>query len=276
MNRHQFQQTARHFRSGRISLNELTERVFGNAKESANTPSTTADKQSQTSIGIESDANDNAAMADVNLERAKRGGWPEVVYGSGKSAEAIIKIGDQILGAGQSLLVARVEPDVASTLQQHFENGVYQTTPKLFRVGENSQKIDGSLIVVSARTSDLPVAEEAVETIRWMGGEPELIVDVGVGGPQRMEKHLDKLRTATAIVVVAGMEKTLPSTVAGQADCPIFAVPTRVADSASTEGISAFLTMIESCAANVAMVNIDAGFKAGYLAAMVARQISMS
>jgi NCAIR mutase (PurE)-related protein len=276
MNRHQFQQTARHFRSGRISLNELTERVFGNAKESANTPSTTADKQSQTSIGIESDANDNAAMADVNLERAKRGGWPEVVYGSGKSAQAIIKIGDQILGAGQSLLVARVEPDVASTLQQHFENGVYQTTPKLFRVGENSQKIDGSLIVVSARTSDLPVAEEAVETIRWMGGEPELIVDVGVGGPQRMEKHLDKLRTATAIVVVAGMEKTLPSTVAGQADCPIFAVPTRVADSASTEGISAFLTMIESCAANVAMVNIDAGFKAGYLAAMVARQISMS
>jgi NCAIR mutase (PurE)-related protein len=276
MNRHQFQQTARHFRSGRISLNELTERVFGNAKESANTPSTTADKQSQTSIGIESDANDNAAMAGVDLERAKRGGWPEVVYGSGKSAEAIIKIGDQILGAGQSLLVARVEPDVASTLQQHFENGVYQTTPKLFRVGENSQKIDGSLIVVSARTSDLPVAEEAVETIRWMGGEPELIVDVGVGGPQRMEKHLDKLRTATAIVVVAGMEKTLPSTVAGQADCPIFAVPTRVADSASTEGISAFLTMIESCAANVAMVNIDAGFKAGYLAAMVARQISMS
>jgi NCAIR mutase (PurE)-related protein len=276
MNRHQFQQTARHFRSGRISLNELTERVFGNVKESANTPSTTADKQSQTSIGIESDANDNAAMAGVDLERAKRGGWPEVVYGSGKSAEAIIKIGDQILGAGQSLLVARVEPDVASTLQQHFENGVYQTTPKLFRVGENSQKIDGSLIVVSARTSDLPVAEEAVETIRWMGGEPELIVDVGVGGPQRMEKHLDKLRTATAIVVVAGMEKTLPSTVAGQADCPIFAVPTRVADSASTEGISAFLTMIESCAANVAMVNIDAGFKAGYLAAMVARQISMS
>ena len=124
---------------------------------------------------------------------------------------------------------------------------------------------------MTAGTSDLPVAEEAIETLRWMGVEVNRVHDVGVAGPHRLPVHLDKLRPAQAVVVVAGMEGALPSIVAGHLSVPIVAVPTSVGYGASLGGIAALLSMLNSCAANVAVVNIDAGFKGGYLAGMIAQ-----
>ncbi|HZN36439.1 MAG TPA: nickel pincer cofactor biosynthesis protein LarB, partial [Pirellulaceae bacterium] len=123
-----------------------------------------------------------------------------------------------------------------------------------------------------AGTSDMPVAEEVRETADWMGAETELIVDVGVAGPQRLLAKLDRITTADAVVVVAGMEAALASVVGGHVACPVIAVPTSVGYGASLGGIAALLGMLNSCAANVAVVNIDAGFKAGYLAGLIARR----
>ena len=125
--------------------------------------------------------------------------------------------------------------------------------------------------VVSAGTSDLPIAEEAVETVRWMNCDVALIVDIGVAGPQRLLSRVEQLRKADAVVVVAGMEGALPSVVAGHVSVPVFGVPTSVGYGANFGGVSALLSMLNSCASNVAVVNIDAGFKAAYLAGMVAR-----
>jgi NCAIR mutase (PurE)-related protein len=128
----------------------------------------------------------------------------------------------------------------------------------------------GNVCVVSAGTSDQPIAEEAHETLLWMGVGTELIPDIGVAGPHRLIAQVERLRKADAIVVAAGMEGALPSVVAGHVACPVFAVPTSVGYGASFGGLAALLGMLNSCAANVAVVNIDAGFKAGYLAGLVA------
>ena len=130
--------------------------------------------------------------------------------------------------------------------------------------------------VVTAGTSDRPVAEEALETLRWMNCEADLIIDVGVAGPHRLQQHLESLRGCDAIVVAAGMEGALPSVVGGHVDCPVVAVPTSVGYGANLGGLSALLGMLNSCAANVAVVNIDAGFKAGYIAGLIARRCSKS
>jgi hypothetical protein len=130
----------------------------------------------------------------------------------------------------------------------------------------------GRVIVVSAGTSDRPIAEEALETSRWMGCDAVLVLDVGVAGPQRILAQREQLATGDAIVVVAGMEGALPSVVAGWVSVPVIAVPTSVGYGANLGGFAPLLGMLNSCAANVAVVNIDAGFKGGYLASLIARQ----
>jgi NCAIR mutase (PurE)-related protein len=129
----------------------------------------------------------------------------------------------------------------------------------------------GKVVVVTAGTSDLPVAHEAVETARWMGCDTDLVVDVGVAGPQRLLSQLSRLTAADAIVVVAGMEGALPSVVGGHVAVPVIAVPTSIGYGASFQGLAALLGMLNSCAANVTVVNIDAGFKGGFVAGMIAR-----
>jgi NCAIR mutase (PurE)-related protein len=130
----------------------------------------------------------------------------------------------------------------------------------------------GRVAIVTAGTSDMPVAEEVRETLVWMGVQCELIVDVGVAGPHRLQEALPRIVGNDAVVVVAGMEAALASVVGGHVDCPVIAVPTSVGYGASFGGLAALLGMLNSCAANVAVVNIDAGFKAGYLAGMIARR----
>lgn len=215
---------------------------------------------------------DDQAIATVDLQRADRCGFPEVIYGSGKSVEAITQIAQQLLGKDQHVLVTRVDAEKAAALVKKFPQASYNQVGRTFRVDAKPQALPtaGHVAVISAGTSDLPVAEEARETLGWMGVRVTMVHDVGVAGPHRLPERLAEFAEADAIVVVAGMEGALPSVVGGYVPCPVFGVPTSVGYGASMGGLSALLSMLNSCASNVAVVNIDAGFKAGYLAGLVA------
>jgi NCAIR mutase (PurE)-related protein len=211
-------------------------------------------------------------IATVDLDRQRRCGFPEVIYGSGKTAAAIADIARQLLKRGQPVLVTRVEPAQAAELAERLPAARYEPVGRTLRVdpaGEPRLAL-GKVAVITAGTSDLPVAEEARATLDWMGVAVAMIHDVGVAGPHRLPERVAELAGADAIVVVAGMEGALPSVVGGYVACPVFAVPTSVGYGASLGGIAALLSMLNSCASNVAVVNIDAGFKAGYLAGLIA------
>ncbi len=211
-------------------------------------------------------------IATVDLDRADRCGFPEVIYGTGKSVEAITEIAKQLLTNDQSVLVTRVEAEKAEPLLSEFPSATYNEVGRTLRVDPDAHATNavGHVAVITAGTSDLPVAEEARETLEWMGVRTTMVHDVGVAGPHRLPERLAEFADADAIVVVAGMEGALPSVVGGYVPCPVFGVPTSVGYGASMGGLSALLSMLNSCASNVAVVNIDAGFKAGYLAGLVA------
>jgi pyridinium-3,5-biscarboxylic acid mononucleotide synthase len=237
-----------------------------------------------------------ADLGDVqlDLDRSRRCGYPEVVFGQGKSVETIERVFRRLLADGYGALATRITPEQSAELSQLFPEGRYNQVGRTFAIargrGDLARSGDrpqlgvarsedrpqhsrgGRVVVVTAGTTDLAVAEEAAETARWMGAEVRVIVDVGVAGPHRLLAHLDEIQQADAVVVVAGMEGALPSMVGGYVACPVIAVPTSVGYGASFAGFAALLGMLNSCAANVAVVNIDAGFKGGYLAAMIARR----
>ncbi len=217
-----------------------------------------------------------ADLGDVtlDLDRRRRCGFPEVVYGEGKPAETLVKIVRQLLQECMTVLVTRVDAAKAERLIAEYPLGSYNEIGRTFRLippAAESKRV-GRVAVITAGTSDLPVAEEARETAEWMGVEVVMIHDVGVAGPHRLPMHLDKLRSVDAVVVVAGLEGALPSVVGGYVDCPVVAVPTSVGYGASFGGIAALLGMLNSCAANVTVVNIDAGFKGGYIAGLIAHR----
>ena len=207
--------------------------------------------------------------ANIDLDRQRRAGYPEVVFGEGKTIEALLAIVKKLQDATQPILVTRANAEQANALTAKFSQLSYNEVARTVRSNEATTK--GRVAVVTAGTSDLPVAEEAVETLRWMGVDANLVRDVGVAGPHRLPAHLDQLQEAQCVVVVAGMEGALPSVVAGFLSVPIIAVPTSVGYGANLGGVAALLSMLNSCAANVAVVNIDAGFKGGYLAGMIAQ-----
>jgi hypothetical protein len=208
--------------------------------------------------------------AHVDLDRRRRCGFPEVVYCEGKSPESLVEIFEALDRSGQPYFGTRVSPAQAEAVRRRFPDAVYNSIARTVRSARQASAENGFVAVVTAGTSDRPVAEEAVETLRWMSCRVELIQDVGVAGPHRLLQQLPRLRNAAAIVVVAGMEGALPSVVGGHVDCPVIAVPTSVGYGANFAGLSALLGMLNSCAANVAVVNIDAGFKGGYLAGLIA------
>ena len=212
----------------------------------------------------------------VDLDRARRCGFPEVVYGSGKTPTAVLDVFRAQRQAGQNSLATRVTSEQVELVCQEFPDARHNAVARTLALCHTSQDVRGKVAVVTAGTSDRPVAEEAAETARWMGCEVDLIVDVGVAGPQRLLAHRDRFAAVDALVVVAGMEGALPSVVAGWVSVPVIAVPTSVGYGANLGGFAALLSMLNSCAANVAVVNIDAGFKGGYLAAVIARQASAS
>jgi NCAIR mutase (PurE)-related protein len=219
--------------------------------------------------------------AQVDLDRSRRCGFPEVVYGEGKSVEQLEKIFTTLIAAGVDVLATRIAVEKAVVLTTAFPGGRYNPTARIFRIplaaateataaSAQPKSLGGKVVVVTAGTSDLPVAEEAYETALWMGADVSLIQDVGVAGPQRLIARLPEIRGAAAVVCVAGMEAALPSVVGGHVDCPVIGVPTSVGYGASLGGMTALLGMLTSCAANVTVVNIDAGFKGGYLAGLIA------
>jgi NCAIR mutase (PurE)-related protein len=213
-------------------------------------------------------------FASVDLHRSLRCGFPEVIFGSGKSAEQITAILQTLLRNGQGGLVTRVDDQTAFELQRIFPEGEYNAVGRTFRVkgAPHAQAKVGKVVVVTAGTSDLSVAEEARVTAEAWNCEVTLVADVGVAGIHRLLHRLKELGGADALVVVAGMEGALPSVVGGLSDCPVIAVPTSVGYGASFGGLAALLGMLNSCSSNVAVVNIDAGFNGGHVAALIARR----
>ncbi len=211
-------------------------------------------------------------QANLDLDRQHRVGFPEVIYSEGKTSEALIGIVTRLQQAKQPVLVTRIGPDQAGQEQQSCSGLTHHPVARTLRSMNQEQATCGHVVVITAGTGDLAVAEEACETLRWMAVEVELVRDVGVAGPQRLPAHLETLLKADALVVIAGMEGALPSVVGGYVAAPVIAVPTSVGYGANFGGVSALLSMLNSCAANVAVVNIDAGFKGGYLAGIIARR----
>ncbi|MGQ9761417.1 MAG: nickel pincer cofactor biosynthesis protein LarB [Thermogutta sp.] len=212
--------------------------------------------------------------AQVDLDRQRRCGFPEVVYGAGKSIETLRKIFLALQENQVDVFATHVSPEKAEVLLREFPRARYNALARTFRIPRDipeESKPKGVVAIVTAGTSDLPVAEEARETALWTGAEVRFVQDVGVAGPHRLRANLHLLQDADAVVVVAGMEGALPSVVGGFVSCPVIGVPTSVGYGASFGGISALLSMLNSCAANVLVVNIDAGFKGGYVAGLIAK-----
>jgi hypothetical protein len=226
----------------------------------------------------------------LDLDRRRRCGYPEAIFGEGKSLATLEKLIRRMLDEGTDVLATRISADTAAALAEKFPSARYNELGRTLRVtlaqelrtpgwgqpgsDEKSETRNSNAIVaiVTAGTTDLAVAEEARETLLWMGVEATLVQDVGVAGPHRLTERLGQLAGAQAIIVVAGMEGALPSVLGGYVSCPVIAVPTSIGYGASCGGLAALLSMLNSCAANVTVVNIDAGFKAGYVAGLIANR----
>ena len=213
---------------------------------------------------------EDIGYAKVDLHRGIRQGAAEVIYGAGKTTEQIKGILDVMLKNGvKTILVTRLSEDKAAELQESVEM-VYRKDARIGIVGTMPEPSGlGTIVVATGGTSDIPVAEEAALTAEAHGNKVIRLYDVGVAGLHRTLSHLDEIMSATVIVAIAGMEGALASVIGGLADCPVIAVPTSVGYGASFNGLSALLSMLNSCASGVSVVNIDNGFGAGYLASMI-------
>lgn len=208
--------------------------------------------------------------AKPDIHRGIRQGVAEVIYGAGKTKEQILGIAEEMRKSGQKvILITRLDGEAADYLAQHISvkydelsrTGVIGEVPKPYGMGK--------IVVATGGTSDIPVAEEAAVTAEVLGNEVVRLYDVGVAGLHRLMAHMDDIMGAQVIIAIAGMEGALASVIGGLADCPVIAVPTSVGYGASFHGISALLSMLNSCASGVSVVNIDNGFGAGYMASMI-------
>jgi NCAIR mutase (PurE)-related protein len=216
-------------------------------------------------------------FAHVDLERRARCGFPEVIFCQGKTCEWIESVVQQIIDANQPCLATRVNDEQAAHLAARFPAAQQDRIAQTFWLPSGESIVPaGHVTIITAGTSDLPVAREALVTAQAIGTHAHLIADVGVAGIHRLLRHQEEFRGADAIVVVAGMDGALPSVVGGLVDCPVIAVPTSVGYGAAFQGLAPLLTMLNACAANVVVVNIDSGFKGGYVAALIARRAASS
>ena len=248
MNRHEIEKLAGQLLKGELSVEDFTGRL--------------------TSPRIA-----DVGEAQVDLDRHRRCGFPEVIFSQGKSVAIMEKIIQTLVDHGVDVLATRMSAEQAAELCPKFPAGRYNPVGRTFRIPLAAEEPSrrGRVTIVTAGTSDLPVAEEARETALWTGAKVEMVHDVGVAGPHRLAANLGPLQDSDAVVVAAGMEGALPSVVGGHVACPVIAVPTSVGYGASFGGLAALLGMLNSCAANVTVVNIDAGFKGGYIAGLIAK-----
>ena len=219
-------------------------------------------------------ADDNMGFATVDHQRALRTGFPEVVFGAGKTPEQVLAIAESIASRGHNVLVTRAAPEARRALVSRFAAAREHAEARCVTVpvGE-PRRLPGRLAVVSAGTSDLPVAEEAAVTAEAHGAAVDRVYDVGVAGLHRLLGRTEILREAHVVIVVAGMEGALPSVAAGLLEAPVVAVPTSVGYGASFQGLAALLAMLNSCANGVSVVNIDNGFGAAMVACGVLRTL---
>ncbi len=212
-------------------------------------------------------------IACVDHHRAVRKGFAEVIFGEGKEAEEIISIIEEMKKKKENILVTRISDKKAKKIKEIYPEATYHKKARALTLINTPVKSSGkgTVLVVCAGTSDLPVAEEAFVTAKFLGNPVEKIYDVGVAGIHRLLTHMDKLRKASVIIAVAGMEGALPSVIAGLVESPVIAVPTSVGYGASFSGLSALLAMLNSCAPGIAVVNIDNGFGAAYISTLINR-----
>ena len=213
-------------------------------------------------------------FAKIDFHRKLRQGAAEVIYGAGKTAEQISKITATMLQAGQkTILITRLDEKKAEAVKKEIEPlapFAYHNDARIAIVGQLPEPDGlGKIVVATGGTSDIPVAEEAALTAQALGNEVVRLYDVGVAGLHRLLSHMDEIMTAKVIIAIAGMEGALASVIGGLADCPVIAVPTSVGYGAAFEGLTALLSMLNSCASGVSVVNIDNGFGAGYQASMI-------
>ena len=222
---------------------------------------------------------EDLGFACIDHHRQIRRGFPEVIFCPGKTTEHIIKIFESLAAKGNNVLATRAKPDVFEALAntEKFPNVRYDKLARAIILEQKEPPASKTVLpIVTAGTADLPVATEAKVTAEIMGQRTELICDVGVAGLHRLFKHLPKLQKANVVIVVAGMEGALASVVGGLVSCPVIAVPTSVGYGSSFEGLSALLTMLNSCAAGVTAVNIDNGFSAAVTATLINKKIEQA
>jgi len=216
---------------------------------------------------------EDLGFAKVDHHRELRHGMPEVILAQGKTPEQVVAIAESLLAHSQNVLITRADCECARTVAEKLPGGEHFARSGAIRFWrDRTVRGKGTIAVVCAGTSDTPVAEEAQVTAEVMGNEVATIHDIGVAGIHRLMHHRERLMAARVVVVCAGMEGALPSAVGGLVSCPVIAVPTSVGYGASFHGLAALLGMLNSCASNVAVVNIDNGFGAGYVASLINRQ----
>jgi len=220
---------------------------------------------------------EDLGFAKIDHHRALRAGFPEVVFCEGKSCEQVVEILKKLCAHHPSVLASRAAPEMYEAVRREIPNACYHETARMITIQSVETESDkpsggtddGYILVVSAGTADIPVAEEAAVTAETMGSRVERVYDVGVAGLHRLLDQKEKLEGANVIIVVAGMEGALPSVVGGLVSKPVIAVPTSIGYGASFEGLAALLSMLNTCAEGVAVVNIDNGFGAGYFAHLI-------
>ena len=213
---------------------------------------------------------EDLGFAKVDEHRNIRNGYPEVIYCQGKTVEQVKKIVEKLMEKNNNIMATRADIKCFEAIREITDDAVYYEQARIVVVKKRDiPKVDKMIAVVTAGTADIPVAEEAAVTCEIMGNSVERVYDVGVAGIHRLFARLDVIRAANVLIVVAGMEGALASVVSGLVDKPVIAVPTGVGYGANFGGLSALLTMLNSCAAGIGVVNIDNGFGAGFLASMI-------
>ena len=249
MNRDAIKQVLAEVQSGRLAVEDATERL-------AHLPFEDLD------------------FARIDHHRDLRVGFPEVIFGQGKTAGQIVKIAERILAHSSNLLISRTSEEVFQLVSQIAPDAAFHNEARMISVlRDRTERGGGTIAVISAGTSDIPVAEEAAITATAMGNRVARVYDVGVAGIHRLFDARQEFQKARVVIVVAGMEGALPSVVGGMVAAPVIAVPTSIGYGASFAGVAALLGMLNSCASNVTVVNIDNGFGAGFVASLINRQV---
>jgi pyridinium-3,5-biscarboxylic acid mononucleotide synthase len=228
-----------------------------------------ADALSRIAAALRDQPFQDLGFAKVDHHRGIRQGFPEVVLGLGKTAQQIAGIAEEIVKRGSPLLITRADSAAWLAVQSRVSGAEYHETARCITLKGVVEPGKGTIVLCSAGTSDMPVAEEAAVTAELMGNTVDRVYDIGVAGIHRLLSQRDRLHTARVVIVVAGMEGALPSVVAGMVGVPVIAVPTSVGYGASFGGIAALLGMLNSCANGVSVVNIDNGYGAGCIASMI-------